>query len=529
VLMKNIMRHYSINFDKSAEMPVYLDLETYHDFSDKFPPICDISEGVGGTGTNPSISLTLDDSGLAAASCTSVQGAMSSASTRKSIVEWAEYSMPSFYGYGRGVSRMNFNDVSKWNIGYDDCMDNQIDSIYESTSAMSCNGCNLNSRDMSAIIYSDCSSVSFGTQVDRKTFDLSNELWREVTDNPAVYDQGKLEYAFRALAPHRATLSSDWFGDRNWQNPFQNYMLERITQIFASTPGCGSILTAGQTIYEYPGFLFGDGSNLFTVDEMWAKAKVARPGITIIGHGRGVESILSSLTLRAMPVYQVDFPAPIAAAGENWDEGCVDPFDGIRDNMYCTIEDDVPTSMERLQEAQTGNTINVNFPYLFPDFAKYGTSSKAAFNACCSDCLAVANMLWDYVKRYMDEPNKNMTYICGPPTRQEDLPQLGHTVNTPYGPRTVNSISYSYSDGSSYLVNIDVGPVRISQATAGKLTKLETRTENVRGRVISQEAGALYKVSIPKIGVIKAWNKDYYPWEAGDTVQVTLYNHPVER
>ena len=48
------------------------------------------------------------------------------------------------------------------------------------------------------------------------------------------------------------------------------------------------------------------------------------------------------------------------------------------------------------------------------------------------------------------------------------------------------------------------------------------------GRIVSHSAGALYKVDIPGIGIIKAWNTDVWPWDEGDKVSVTLYNHPLE-
>jgi len=522
---QNILRHYQINFQKQMEIPVPISFSPSSDYSELFPPICDI--GSQGTGTNPQFTLNLlSDTSLLTKSCESVQSSLSAAADRKSIIAWAEYSIPSFFGYGHGTTRISFNDVSKWNSLSEDCIDNEISSIYEDTTAIVGNGCTLDSRDRTANIILGCTSINFGNQVDRRTFDISRELWTTIVDDPSYYENGHMEYAFRGIAPHAATFSSDWVPPKVWQNPYESYMMTYLTQRVGSSPGCTSTYTF-DTAYTYPGYLFGDGDNLWTMEELWAKVRVSRPGISIVGHGRGVDSIMPYMNLRVKPVYLSDFPVATAAAGENWDEGCVDAFDGVRDNLYCTIEEDTATAMERLQEAQTGNTIQLTLNWLYPDFAQFGTDSKDAFNDCCSKCLTVAEMLWGYIQRYKDEPNKSMTYVCGPPATQADIPQLGHTLQTPYGNRIINSISYSYTDGSNFAVNLEVGPVSVSQATAGGLKKKDVKQENVKGRIISHEYGALFKVSIPGIGIIKAWNQDYHPWQAGDTVQVTIYNQPV--
>jgi hypothetical protein len=101
-------------------------------------------------------------------------------------------------------------------------------------------------------------------------------------------------------------------------------------------------------------------------------------------------------------------------------------------------------------------------------------------------------------------------------------------VDTPHGRRTIQSINYNYNDASAFTVTIEVGPVQISTAVAGALNNKRTGTFETRGKIVDQVMGALYKVDIPKLGVIKAWNIDKFPWDIGDEVTVTLYNHPVE-
>jgi hypothetical protein len=150
----------------------------------------------------------------------------------------------------------------------------------------------------------------------------------------------------------------------------------------------------------------------------------------------------------------------------------------------------------------------------------------------CNDCLGVATFLWNYIKKYKDEPYKSYTYVCGPPRSQAEVPKLGEVVEIPEGSgsrkRTINSIAYSYSDSSNFTVTVEVGVVQIAQAHAGAITNKRKKQVEVKGKIVDQGMGALYKVDASGIGIIQAWNMDRYPWDVGDKVTVTLYNHPAE-
>jgi hypothetical protein len=522
------LAHYSIQFVKSSDVPVKLGNisvgDTFNKHLEDFGPICDI--GDTGTGSTPNISVyqDFDEKQSQEKSCASVQASIHAANERKKwFMSWDEYSTPSFYGYGYAKTLVSFNDYSKWNIvGADTCLDEPIDNMYESTSSIWFNGCPLEHWYWSSFLGTNW--AVFGIQKGKKTMDLpQGTVWVDSGDD----GQGHLVYSFRAEAPSKASAK---YGDQPWFNPFYNHMLN-----FVYNPTGGNSAGLFLVDYKYPGYLFGWDDSLYTISNLWAKIKIARPGISIQGFGRGVKSFMPGISLRIKPVYQVDFPAAVAARGEAFN-GCVDVYKDLANanQAYCEPIPVGPSEAEKLQEAMTGNTIDLTIPFLFPDFAGAGQSNpsqvkdKRAFDALCKLCLDTAGFLWDYVKKYKDEPNKGYTYICGPPKAQDEVPKLGDVVDTEHGKRTINSIAYNYSDGSSFTVNVEVGPVQVSTAHAGSLTSKRKKNEEVRGKIVDQGMGALYKVDVGGIGIIQAWNIDKHPWDIGDKVTVTLYNHPAE-
>jgi hypothetical protein len=545
------LKHYNIQFTKSSEIPAHLQITgNQNDFSSAFGPICDLGQG---TGTTPRTFMRLempDHSG--ATSCDSIESASQKGKEGKGkgTMYWDECSLPSFFGYGRAHSKLNFLDISKWSPGSNQCVDDQFaDNMYEATTSLMANGCTLEGFKAAMKPGWSYDSIDIGWQKERRTFDLpQSSVWVELP-----YDQypqgvhGNLHYVLRAKAPDSGTWCENWLSSTaKWVNPYHQLMLQLVGcrwQGSAMSNNAGSFSwpspCGGRSLpfidampwiatFKPPGYLMSMDEGLYTVDEIWAKVTIGRPGIIIKGMGAAAETLLNSLSLKALPVYQVDFPVPTAAAGGEFGTAGfkVNPDNDLFDNMYCTMEDK-KTDSERLQEACTGNVLEFGFPFLYPH-VKSGEKPRQAFDKVVDQCLGVARNLWGYINSYHDMPNKNMTFICGPPETQDEVPFLGQTVATDHGPRTINNISFSYSDASSFSMTVEVGPVSVSQASAGTITHKQIKTEDVRGRIVTHEYGALYKVNVPGIGVIKAWNIDHWPWNAGDRVQVQLYNNPKE-
>ena len=181
------------------------------------------------------------------------------------------------------------------------------------------------------------------------------------------------------------------------------------------------------------------------------------------------------------------------------------------------------TDLEQLQEHTNGITLEYTISALFP--TEY---SQSGYDEMANMCLKVATDLYNYYNSFRDEPYKGYTYVCGPPTSEAEIPRLGLSVQTPHGLRTIKSINYSYQDGQSYVVNIEVGPAMISSAGVGQIYKKQTDTTTVIGTVVREIEGALYKVNIPGLGLINAYNVAKWPHEIGDRVHVQLFNVPKE-
>jgi len=549
---ENLLKHYNVQFTKSSEMPVYLTVNKSDDLSDYFGPMCDLGQGTSSE-IKTYLSLDMGSNNDTESSCDDIETASKRGREGKDrgTLYWDEYSLPAYFGYAIAHSKMNFLDISKWSVGSNLCVDDQFaDNMYESTVGIMGNGCTLEGFAKAGRTGYGEDFLDIGWQKERRTFDIpQSSIWAEVPYNLVTQgEHGNLYYALRSKAPdvgtqgyNNLTTGYKWY----WRNPYHQLMLEWVgcrwqggtdSALSVMRNPCGSRAlpfidgAPWMATYKPPGHLLGMDEGLYTMDEFWAKVSIARPGVVVKGLGKSVDTFLNNFTLRALPVYQVDFPAPtVAAGGEFGAAGFkVNPDNDLFDNMYCTVEDKT-TDTEKLQEAMTGNVVEITFPFLFPH-VETGNSEypREAFDRVTNQCLQVARNLWGYLDSYTNMPYKNMTFICLPPSTQEDIPFLGQTVQTDHGPRTINSISFSYSDIGNYTMTVEVGPVSVTQAAAGTISRKRTKTEDVRGRIVSHEYGALYKVDIPGIGTVKAWNIDHWPWNAGDRVTVQLYNNPQE-
>jgi hypothetical protein len=553
----HFMRHYNVQFVKSCEFPVLLEVNPTSSVSPYWGPAC--HEGPGST---PNIMIDLTTTDSTTETCTSPVVASTEGRSQPNV-QWTSYTTPSFFGYANAKSRINFSDVSKWDIGSNICMDNQIDNMYESTSTLMGNGANLIGWEHANTKWwgytPGTSRLYIGMQTGTQTFDISNQNYIEVPTDSPVSD-GILYYAIRAQAPHSGTfcsmpftttavglsvstrqtgLGSDqtvcWGDGVEWSNIYWPYMLTGVSHSWAS--GLASMKNylnynwlVNKMKLPRPGLLMGvGGDNLFTVDTWWAKVNVARPGMIVQGKGADAEDFIESVSMRVAPVYIVDLPAPVAAHGNTDFSKVVNPDTDVWDSMYCTVERNI-SDTEELQLAETGNTFEISLPFLFPSYAAQGGSSglRAEFDQIGNECYSIAKNIFGYLNSFRYEPNKSMSYVCGPPRSQSEVPGLGQTVNTPHGLRTINSISYQYTDSSSFTMTIEVGPVNINNASAGGLRSKVHKPEQAKGRVVAHDYGSLFHVLVEGVGRIKAWNQSAWPWEVGDRVDVELYNNPVE-
>jgi hypothetical protein len=436
--------------------------------------------------------------------------------------------IPPQYQFGILRSCLNFNDASRWSyLGYDTCGGDPIDNIYEQTTAIMAMGCPL--RNWYAVNFLGSTSYFYGIQTEHMVLDLKEgDQWVELDQDEFGADGGRPTYGLRFQAPPKATYSND--GGLTWSNPFYGQLGSLMESAIQGQSGY--IIELPCWDYRPPGYLAGMNGGLYTVDQesFYAKISVSRPGIQFYGAGKDIRPLLRSLSFRAWPIYQYNMQQPIGVCGDAYPGGkVIDPSTGQYDANYCTQEDLSDSDLEELRENMTGVVLDYTISALFPT-----ENSEQAYFDMGEIAKQIACMLYSYYHTFDDNPYKGYNFVCGPPKTQSEVPRLGETCRIPYsadgngGVRTINSISYNYQDDNTFLINIEAGPAMVNSTGVGQLYEKQTENALVNGTVIQVIEGALYKVEIPGIGLVSAWNASKWPWDIGDSVQVELFNMPKE-
>jgi len=157
-----------------------------------------------------------------------------------------------------------------------------------------------------------------------------------------------------------------------------------------------------------------------------------------------------------------------------------------------------------LQTQTTGRTVDISLPF-------------CDAQACKTMAQTIFNM--------QDENISTYNMVCGP----TKLPKLGTKVPGYEG--RINRISFSYTDSSSYTINVTVGSTFLgAKGWSGGI--YQRRTEDVsREAIITWSAGdgINYRCRIRGgLGVYQAINKTLSAWNPGEKVNVTIHNNPVE-
>lgn len=530
---KDILRHYSINFTKSSEIPLFLipgsRAVTFRDF----PPTCSFYDPNAKTDDCKPNQNNPTDEG-----CTTATEAWNqSAKLRQDVTP----AMPVYIQYECLTPQLGFWETNRWLYwGSERCAgDDQADICYESTAGIMANGTALNGFSwqkgdtgyhFGEPTWKWVDLIDFGTQGELTTIEVPHdEAWIELRNLTEMFI--KPEYGMRWRFPdstNQYTFVRDprpeAFGPNTpkaWINPIRNYFRTILSYRFAGY--VGSSTSCGY--YRWPGLLFPMQDSLYLLDSgFFARVQITRPGLHIKGAGRSVDPFFRNINMRVMPVYSVDVPPAIGYCGRN-SAGWVNAYADLRDAMYCTVEDDV-TEMEKLQTISNGIVVDYTLPFYMPEFDHTDTD-ESKFDDVSQNCQKIAEMLYNYLAKWNDVADKSYTLVCDPPASQTEVPHLGEVVNVGNRDRCINTISYQYQDKSSFLLNIETGPAELSIAAGGAtFTHYKTETVQVVGRVISSQMGALYKVHVNGIGDIKAWNMATYPWDIGDRVKVTIYNNP---
>lgn len=250
------------------------------------------------------------------------------------------------------------------------------------------------------------------------------------------------------------------------------------------------------------------GNKGYLIEEIWAMVKLNTPCISIRDPHQQINPSISSayqmaenLEYLVTPILLYDPPAPISFNGS-----AVNQTDGVVDKDPTTPQDFTDTELELVMDQMDGGGgISLNLSFI-TDPEKLDNLSLNIFN-------------------YMNSGSGvETTYVCGPKAE----PELGAQG---YAGGVINSISYSYSDSSSYTISVNEGPKLIGGLGNCSLAASLKTTESLdaRGTIISDLGNHIYyKVKIDSFGDRIAINTAPTILRVGDIVNCSIHNVPVE-
>jgi hypothetical protein len=246
------------------------------------------------------------------------------------------------------------------------------------------------------------------------------------------------------------------------------------------------------------------------VTDIWIDFEIDRPSVTVkTADNSPARPYSDDLRVQYAPIIVYD-PPPQKAYKYS---GGVVKLDldalalSLADNDPTTCQNFENTPESLLTDRSEGNTLNITLPFC-PD---------------ADTCATVAETIYDY-QRYGEVDTYALT--CGP----DDEPELGAAVEGYDTNLRIESINYSYNDGSSYTIEVALGPVFSSTGSWGQ-SEFGGKYEDVSRIAIvvwSGGDGVNYRVNVQGLGEYNAINSAKDVWRLGERVQVTLKNVPKE-
>lgn len=249
------------------------------------------------------------------------------------------------------------------------------------------------------------------------------------------------------------------------------------------------------------------------VEEVWAMVRLQTPAIEVydppygdLGGGGGAskgkaKAIAEGLNYMVYPLVTVDEPSPVAYNGR-----VLDMIAGIKDHDPTTTQDFEDTEYEiALDEmAEGGGGLSLSLPFLNEE-----------------GCAKLSGSLYEYMN---SGDGIETTYTCGPSC----TPKLGG--NGPSG-GIVNSITYSYSDKSSYTISITEGAKflnNFTQVSGGPHFKMAEDVQ-AQGTVVQDLGNSIhYKIRIDGFGDRLGISQCPDIIRVGDKVSCCIHNCPIE-
>ena len=210
---------------------------------------------------------------------------------------------------------------------------------------------------------------------------------------------------------------------------------------------------------------------------------------------------LQQITVEVFPIIIRDDKPPIAWTN-NGSTVLLDPAEVIPDFDAATEEDlDSKDYAKAFTSLETGD-IKITLPFLDAD-----------------GCQTVSGFIYDM----QNEVIKQTNYICSPDAE----PVLGELIEG----KTINSIDYSYQDGSQYLISVNAGP-RWAGVSGWDTAIYQNKTERLQLEGIVTDVypdNVRCQVQLEQLGMVDCVNGSKQILERGDRVSVTVQNNPVAK
>lgn len=248
-----------------------------------------------------------------------------------------------------------------------------------------------------------------------------------------------------------------------------------------------------------------NGALGMAVEKCIVAVEIDRPSFIVHDPNGDAISYTRNLDVHYQPIIVTDRPAPIAYTFGGTAK-LVDHTKDLYDADPSTQQTPpslIEGSQAWLQTQTSGRTVDISLPFCGE-----------------SDCLELANTIYNM----QDENISTYQMVCGPNSE----PKLGQRVDGFEG--RINRISHSYTDSSSYTINVTVGST-FTGAKGWSTSIWQRKTEDVsrEGIVVwSAGDGVNYRVRVQGLGVYPAVNKTLSAYSPGEKVKVTVYNNPVE-
>jgi hypothetical protein len=276
---------------------------------------------------------------------------------------------------------------------------------------------------------------------------------------------------------------------------------------YAGTPAWWDTLNSrGYT--EGGGYIFPNvGGIAFIASKAVVAVEIDRPSVTVSSATGDAVQYVTELKVKYQPIVITDLP-PYTAYCFGGAAKLVDHSLDLFDSDPSTVQDPPSLrvgSLAWLQTQTTGRTIDISLPFCDAD-----------------DCLSFARTLYEL----NDEDVYSYSLVCGP----DENPKLGTKVSGYDG--VIERISYSFTDGSAYNINVSIGPT-FRNPKSYQASIWQRATEDVSRQAIvvwSGGNGVDYRVKVQGgLGVYNAINMTLGAYNIGEKVQVTIHNNPKEK